>query len=90
MASLQEEVDALRTDNHSLGEHLAVVTMQASKVRVGRTDSTHKRSRLLFALLCTGEPQVPSSRLLGSPFLTSCARCLLESVSGCAGCLQAG
>jgi hypothetical protein len=33
MATLQEEVDALRTDNHNLGEHLAVVTMQASKVR---------------------------------------------------------
>ncbi len=33
MATLQEEVDTLRTDNHSLAEHLAVVTMQANKVR---------------------------------------------------------
>ena len=27
------EIDTLRTDNHSIAEHLAVVTLQASKVQ---------------------------------------------------------
>ncbi len=31
MATMQEELDSLRTDNHGLAEQLAVTTLQANK-----------------------------------------------------------